>query len=317
MIEITLSDHVATQRDLAAQKRRQDYERALQAYHDTLAARQRHRDGLRQASRQALESRRLLAWLWSFWPRFTFALTAAPIRPGMAEAGHAEILWEAGSEGERRVSDVLGQMFSNDWILVSGYKNRRGELDRLLIGPEGLLAIEIKFVNGRVSCNGDRWSRDKYDRYGNLVETDLPIADRGGRGPSVQVNAVADRLQAYLWKRVGITRVARAVVLSHDLSEIGEIRRPTVDLIATLDQLRAPVIRNALSGGLNGKRPQDIVDLVRKDHAFHEQEARLRTGRKPPEIPDDQPAPSPSHPAEAKKLLLTQRNRSLPHGAQG
>ncbi len=59
-------------------------------------------------------------------------------------------------------------------------------------GPEGIAAIEIKHLNGVIHCRRDRWRRDKYDNYGNMVERGVAIQDRGGRSPSRQVNEVAD-----------------------------------------------------------------------------------------------------------------------------
>lgn len=180
-------------------------------------------------------------------------------------------VWNAGAEGEERVAEVLADLFvTDDWTLVSGYKNQGGEIDKILVGPEGILAIEIKYVNGVVSCHRDRWCRDKYDRYGNLVETDVPIADKRGRGPSAQVNDAADRLQAFLSKRGCATRVHRAVVLSHPASELGEIRDQTVDLIATVDELTLAEIGDVLDDDGEVLDVRRVVELLRKDHAFHQ-----------------------------------------------
>jgi hypothetical protein len=129
--------------------------------------------------------------------------------------------------------------------------------------------MEVKFVNGKVFCDGDKWWRDKYDNYGNLVETAVPIADKRGRGPSAQVNAAADRLQSFLSKRSSVQRVARAVVFSHDASDIGRICNQTVDIVATLGQLSLKAIAEALPSELAGIRPDQIVSLISKDHEFH------------------------------------------------
>jgi len=64
--------------------------------------------------------------------------------------------------------------------LISGYHNPGGEVDQLLVGPSGVLAVEIKFINGKVFCDGDSCWRDKYDKYGNLVQESVPISDRRG-----------------------------------------------------------------------------------------------------------------------------------------
>ena len=63
---------------------------------------------------------------------------------------------------------------------------------------------------------GDAWTRDRYDSHGNLMERKVPIRDKGGRGPSAQINESADRLQDFLSQRMGIERVYRAVVFAHE-----------------------------------------------------------------------------------------------------
>ncbi|TWI61743.1 nuclease-like protein [Desulfobotulus alkaliphilus] len=269
MIEITLSDHTADQSSLAAAKRKAEYEAAYGAYARAVAQRKAKGTALRQASREWLQAGKYGAWLISFFPRMAHALSGSPKEPQMAEASRNEMVWNAGGEGEQRVSDSLKQIFSDEWTVVSGYKNRGGEIDKILVGPTGVLAIEIKFVNGRVSCAGDRWWRDKYDKYGNLVQSNVPIADKRGRGPSAQVNDAADRLQEFLHKRGIALRVARAVVLSHSSSSISQFQGQTVDLIATLDQLIASELSSAVTGGLGGGTAQQILTLIKKDHEFN------------------------------------------------
>lgn len=275
MIEVTLSDYTAEQSRIAASKREAEYRTARANYERAIAERASKRAALKAASQENWRARRYGAWLVSLLPRILHAMSKAPPAPRMAEATRDEIVWNAGAEGEQRVADVLRNLLDDEWVLVSGYKNRGGEIDKLLLGPSGALAIEIKFVNGCVSCYGDRWWRDKYDKYGNLVEVNLPITDRRGRSPSAQVNDATDQLQSFLRKR-GITlRIARAVILCHPASSIGEIRAPTVDLIATLEELTAARLLTTVSGGLGGSDVRAVLALLKKDHQFH---ARARRG---------------------------------------
>lgn len=44
---------------------------------------------------------------------------------------------------------------------ISGYTNQKGEIDQILVGPNGVICIEVKYMNGYISCVGDAWSRDK------------------------------------------------------------------------------------------------------------------------------------------------------------
>ena len=187
--------------------------------------RQAKTDALRESSRRAFAERRWFAGAFGLLSRLGHALTSKPPTPTLERPDRDETVWNAGSEGERRVAETFGATLSDEWVLVSGYRNSGGEIDQLLVGPPGVLAVEIKFINGRVFCDGDDWWRDKYDRYGNLVERSVPIGDRGGRSPSAQVNAAAGRLQSFLNKRASLQRVHRAVILSHDASELGEVPR--------------------------------------------------------------------------------------------
>lgn len=281
MKQVTLSDHTADQSRSAANKRQTDFNSANEQYFKALDIHKQTGNSLREKSQVAFREGKYFSWLLSLFPRLFHTMSAGPRKPTMAGASREEIVWNAGNDGERRVADMLKLEFNDDWTLISGYKNSGGEIDNLLVGPLGILAIEIKFVNGRVFCNGDRWWRDKYDRYGNLVETQVQIADKRGRGPSTQVNVSADRLQSFLAKRSSVQRVSRAVILSHDSSEIGQINNQTVDVIATLRQLSARLIMSALPGSLNGAKPDEVVKLIQKDHEYHERPREARQNGKP------------------------------------
>ena len=156
-------------------------------------ANDRHEDALirHQASVQAIRVKRDRARAhrhWWTWLRLAFAVGAekrrAP-RPQLLPAGDTgvEEKIKAGIAGEDLVAAELSHALGDDWTLLRGYRNRRGEIDDLLLGPTGLLAIEVKNINATVHVDGDRWQGDKYDNYGNLVEQRL-IADRRAARPA-------------------------------------------------------------------------------------------------------------------------------------
>ena len=108
------------------------------------------------------------------------------------------------------------------------------------------------------------------------METGVPITDKRGRGPSAQVNAAADRLEEYLAKRSLIRSVARAVVFSHDDSIIDSLSNVTVDLVATLPQLnRTAIIAAMRRSDLAGMTPAQVVELIRRDHEYHQRASEL------------------------------------------
>ena len=301
MKEVVLSDYVGENVRNLASKRRGDYQSGMSDYESKRAAR-----GASVRKRAPILAVLFVA-LWAalffvLWrmadgaPDFTgsneFILTIMfsslalasvaffigykiymPSRPRQASAGDAENKWRAGKEGEDRVAAALSGVLGDDWTLFRGYRNPGGEIDQVLVGPPGIIAIEVKYVNGKVHISGDKWTRDRYDNYGNLVERGVSMADGGGRSPSAQLNAAASRLEWFLEKQSpGAGRVSRAVVLSHDKSELGRVSKPSVDYALTLNDVRR---RGRKSAMLN--RPQRfdrrgaerIARLIERDHRYH------------------------------------------------
>jgi Nuclease-related domain len=285
MRHFTLSDHTNDQASAAEQQRQTEFNEARTRY-DTLINRWYLRQAeLDRATQNIWAERRYFAWFASFFPRISHALSAKPTVPLMVGAQRDEIVFKAGAEGERKVVHALAAQLSDDWVAISGYKNPAGEVDVVVVGPPGVMAIEVKFLNGKVFCDGDRWWRDKYDRYGNLVERAISIVDRGGRGPSAQVNASADRLQRLLTEKTPVNRVIRVVVLAHESSTIGELSSITVDAITLVNELNvAAIFANRLAGH-DQYLVDDLVRLIGQDHQFHEKRRPSASHRSGPNAP--------------------------------
>ena len=257
MKEIILSDHVGDQIRKRETKRQRDFQSGMSSYRSASARR-------KAAFRRRMPF--LIALFAILWAALFFALWRAaggpsiaaasnefiltmtlsslplaalafligyrifmPRKPRLASAGDDESIWRAGQEGEDRLAEAFRRDLGDEWTLLKGYKNPGGEIDQILVGPPGVIAIEIKNYTGRVHIDGDRWTRDRYDNYGNLVGSGEPMTDRGGRSPSDQVNASADILQRFLDRQSsGAGRVSRAVVLTHDKAELGRKSNPSV-----------------------------------------------------------------------------------------
>ena len=270
MRTITLSDHAGDQANAALQARNDLNQQNFKRYQDQVNVRALHGLTLVENSRNAWKKGNYFAFLVSFIHRIAHAISAKPVQPTAQLADRDENVFRAGAEGEYKVVSFLAARLSDQWIAISGYKNRGGEIDLLLVGPPGIMAVEVKYVNGRIFCNGDQWWRDKYDKYGNLVESAKPISDRGGRGPSEQVNASAELLQIFLIKEnTPLKRVLRAVVFSHEAAEMGNINGLTVDCATLLPNLNIDYEFER-----HGLRENLLVDelarLIRKDHAHNE-----------------------------------------------
>jgi hypothetical protein len=271
---IQLSNHPGDMLDEAARRRQAAERRVLSVYEDELV---RYRARVQSAKVKRDRARARHAW-WT-WLKLTAGVWQEKRRvprPPLPAAGHAtnqaghatgqEERIRAGIAGENQVATELGRLLDGTWTLFRGYRNRRGEIDHLLLGPRGLFAIEVKHLNATVHVDGDRWRADKYDRYGNLVEQRV-IADRLGRSPSAQLNEPADDLERFLGGRGQTVEVQRVVILTHPRSRLGTVRNPTV--LAGTSAGYALDLAEASASRLDREQRAAIKELIQRDHAFH------------------------------------------------
>lgn len=262
MLTVELSDHPG---DLlnAARQRREAADSVMRTKHEReLAKIRRERDQARYRRK------------WFTWLRLTIRLSRSRDKSPRLRSVPTddEEKLRAGVAGESRIAAELGQQLTDDWTLFRGYRNARGEIDQLLLGPKGLWAIEIKNINATVRIDRDIWLADKYDRYGNAVDHYL-VGDRRGRSPSAQLNQPADALSAFLAQRGQPIQINRVVVLVHPRSRLGQHADLTVhvaigarDLLKLIAASRATLADTA-----------QIRRLIEHDHKFHDrQKARRR-----------------------------------------
>jgi hypothetical protein len=261
MLTVELSDHPG---DLltAARQRREE------ADAHTRTKQERQLQGIRQ---QRDDARRRHKWLT--WLRLVLQVRKRKReRPRLKSVPtDTEEILKAGVAGEQRIARELGQQLNDDWTLLHGYRNGRGEIDYLLIGPKGLWAIEVKNINATVRIDGDIWLADKYDRYGNAVDHYM-ITDRRGRSPSMQLNQPADALAAFLRQRGQPAEVNRVVVLAHPKSRLGQHADGTVHVAVSTRDLFKLVSASKIT--LDLKQHTQLQNLIEHDHKFHDKRRR-------------------------------------------
>ena len=267
-----LSDHAGAQWNRTAH-RLQETEAALAAENDRL----------RQAERSLRESRHAKG-LW----RRVLRVATGEERTATARVEGArqdvtrtaddrrrldrrERQQAAGVHGEDLLERGLAGL-DDRWVMLRGYRNRRGETDHVLVGPLGVWAVEVKRRRVRLHVEGDRWLAERLDAYGNVVGSE-PATDATGRTWGRQVGDVAADLSAWLARNGHAVPVRTAVILLHAQAQFGRIAGPGVDLIGS----RPSHLVDALGRWAAPLTPADvdeIVALVRRDHAFHERRRR-------------------------------------------
>jgi hypothetical protein len=179
----------------------------------------------------------------------------------------------AGVDGERRLEIGLASL-PDDWLMLRGYRNRRGETDCVLVGPSGVWAVEVKNRNAVLRAVDDDWSFEKLDNRGRVVNSG-PATDGSGRTWARQVADVADDLNRWLVSRGHPVQVRTAVMLVHHKARIAQCVRPGVDLVATdIAKLRDQLTR---PGAVLSAADRDAIgDLIRRDHHHYEEIRRRR-----------------------------------------
>jgi hypothetical protein len=263
MRTVELSDHPSDLLNAATQQREAADTQARSKFARRLKTLRTQRDTARTQRK------------WWTYLRLAFAISRQKRnRPlSISVPTDTEEILRAGIAGEHRVATQLGEALDDEWTLLHGYRNGRGEIDHLLLGPKGLFAIEVKNINATVRITGDTWVADKYDRYGNHVEQ-YTIADRRGRSPSEQLNQPADALARFLHDRGQSVPVRRVVALTHARSKLGTHAGLTVNVaVTTADVLR--VVRDS-PDSFDAKRRAAVQRLIEHDHAFHEKRRASR-----------------------------------------
>jgi len=102
--------------------------------------------------------------------------------------------WFKGDEGEKIVIRELEPLEDN-YYLINGIvlPGSRGDIDHIVIGPNGIFVIEAKNYSGEIFCIGDKWERQKTGRKGTVY--DIKIGS-----PSNQVKRNAKMLKDLLIK---------------------------------------------------------------------------------------------------------------------
>ena len=250
------------ERAAAGGKPAERYRLRLAAYQARIGQAQGRRDEA-GADRDLLSRLRwgLIAW----WRR----LARPPRQPPELAPTHDEEAIMGGIKGEQEVADVLRGALGDKWALVKGYRNRRGEIDYLLLGPGGLFAIEVKYVNGTFAITRERWRYVRYDNYGNQVGAGL-LQDARRRPPNVQLAEPLAALEQFLASRGQPARMRPVVLLNHPKARVSQLDADVgVEVLTSTAALRDLV--RAAKEEVSPRKLADIERLVVRDHHFYEE----------------------------------------------
>ncbi len=130
--------------------------------------------------------------------------------------------WSIGAEGEETVAKHLS-LLSHPYRIIHDVvlPNMRGNIDHLVLGPNGVFVIETKNNNGFISCNGDFWTQRKIGQHGT------PYLGKIGC-PSKQAKRYAIFLRSFIQDKLAMNFYVNCVVVFTNQEAILRIDNPTV-----------------------------------------------------------------------------------------
>lgn len=229
---LVISDYVSSRLFAAQRQREKLLDASLANYKKTFELRRTRLEALKARTKKAwLEFNLAKGFFLSVYFALVLVFTRKPAKPKPLPLSVSEAKWQTGKAGEVVLKRYLASFLDNSWTLITGIKTKKGELDAFLVGPKGLFAFEVKTRKGIISAKGDTWILDKYDNYGKLVESDIPITDNAGRSPSRQLNEAADALYEAMPPSCRTTAIHRILVFPHPKANLGYLSGLTVDLV--------------------------------------------------------------------------------------
>lgn len=280
MQQFILSDRREEQLRRLRVEREQRYQQARIVYRQELRFYDDELTRLAETTTAAFRGLHFLSGAAAWWRHRTLLKRGDPSAPLLERPSVEEHKQQAAAETEQRlVADLVAFLPGAAWTLIKGYRNRKGEIDYLLVGPVGILALACLHLSGTVLCNKDRWMRQKYDPKGAPV-TQVPIQDRNGRSPSQQLNEPVMELMELLSRKSVRCDVSRAVILTHEDVRLSTVEESTVQIIVPnkVQALLWEICRSASSS----ISTDHVVEFVKEDHAtwqeHHTAERRQQHG---------------------------------------
>jgi len=256
---IILSDHTLDRLIALENDRTLEFNNASERYASLKQLHDR-RQTLETTWRDSWHNRWIAKTVYYWWKWKRTQPVVLPDEPRKAEPTQQESILHGGISGESRLKARLLNALSDEWTALMGYRQQMGEVDIILVGPSGIVSVEVKNYRGAIHCIGDSFTRIREN--GEITV----MSDRNGRSPSMQVNEAADHLEA----AIGIGSIARAVVLVNKHAEIRTADAITVDYVGKIENFDPVTLSEQRSIRLAANQVEWVIARIAAEHAAYD-----------------------------------------------
>jgi hypothetical protein len=166
---------------------------------------------------------------------------------------HRFRIYNGGLVGERKVDKALNSGLNDDYYLINNLSfHKGGDVDHIVIGPNGVFVIETKNWSGIVSCNGDAWQREDQRKFKD--------------SPSRQVKKNADKIKQIMSSSSNLRNhgiwVQGLVVFTNTNADLS-INKPTTPILR-LSELSSYITTYKNYNPYTAQQVQQIIKEITK-----------------------------------------------------
>jgi hypothetical protein len=141
--------------------------------------------------------------------------------------------YKRGYEGEDKVSKILSSTLSDEYYLINDimFSDGCGNIDHVVLGPNGIFVIETKNYGGKIACHGDEWTRQytskKPGRFSRFIHFELGSPSKQAKRNSMRIKRVIESSKTFKSRRIWVEGIVVFANQNVDLN----ISNPTLPIL--------------------------------------------------------------------------------------
>jgi hypothetical protein len=141
--------------------------------------------------------------------------------------------YKQGYEGENKVSKILSSTLSDEYYLINDImvSDGYGNIDHVVLGPNGIFVIETKNYGGKIACYGDEWTRQysskKPGSFSRFIHFELGSPSKQAKRNSMRIKRVIESSKTFKSRRIWVEGI---VVFANQNADLN-INNPTLPIL--------------------------------------------------------------------------------------
>lgn len=165
-------------------------------------------------------------------------------------------IYSTGKEGESRLIEFLRNALPDDYVAFTGVPVKNGDIDCLIVGPNGIFALEVKNHRGVIIFNGETWKQVKTGKRGGIYEG---IINNPGKQILSAIRFLKEEMKT---EGLGNLYIRGIVVFTNDDVNLQIEKYPTTFDVCKLADLPA-LIKNRKENN-NQELYKRVIDYLKK-----------------------------------------------------